>query len=1030
MYYKVDGSAALVSAANDGVNLWATGSGQTLQGGALNDVLGGAGGDTLIGGAGDNQYYLSGTGNVIVQDATGVNTVTTWMSYTLPDNIQNLNVTGDNLYAAGNSLDNLITVGDSNNMTLYGAAGNNVLVGGAGRDVFIVDGTAGSNAIYNWHAGDALQLMGGTFHTFAQVQAAMTQVGSDVVLKNGLNDLVIRNTTVSQFQASDFYLSLDASKLGQLTFDDEFNALSLRTASNPNGTWTPEYGDGSAYADTCLGSHTLTGNNELQIYTYGGFKGTNGQDLGLNPFSISNGVLDIRAQTVDAATSANMWNYGYSSGLITTHQTFSQLYGYFEMRAELPTDVSGAWPAFWLLPADGSWPPELDVMETLSGSPNIDYTTAHSQSTGSHTAVGSANLVTNDGGFHTYGVLWTATTLTWFLDGQEVFQTATPDDMHKPVYMLANMAVGGWAGTPDFASTDMYVDYIRAYGLSDGSSTWTSSVTPDTPSGPATAPTSVSTPASGSTGVPGSTGAGSAAPPTVVSVSDTAYTAPEGIVSITLTGAGQTVTGNAGGDTFISNNNGNHLIGGAGNDTFVMGRGGDVAAGGAGTNKFVLPEIPWAGDEITDFGAGQNTLDLRGMLAQAGYRGSDAVADGYLKITADANGAAQVWASLEHVTPGSGWWLAVTLDGVSPSSLQLQNGLVTLASGGSAASGGATGGGSGGPSAVVITDAAYTAPDGVTSITLNGSIQTVTGNGAGDSFFVANNNANHISGGAGDDTFILGRGGDVVTGGGGADHYVFNETPWAAGHITDFDPAHDVIDLSGLLARSGYAGSNPIGDGYIKLVADGSGGTQIWSDLDQIAHAGWWLVTALDGVSVSSVAMQGDTVTAAPAPAQVTVSAAAYTAPAGVIDITLSGSQQTVTGNDAGDTFHSNNSGNHLIGGAGADTFAIGRGGDVVTGGGGADTFAFAETPWAGAHITDFTPGVDAIDLSGLLAHDGYTGSDPVADGYVKVEDAAGGAQVWSNLDPVSPGSGWWLVATLDNVSAAGIHVQGAFVTG
>ena len=80
MYFKYDGSVALESAANTGVNLWASGPDQTLQGSALNDVLGGAGQDTLIGGLGDNQYYLSGWGNVVVQGATGVNTVTTWMS--------------------------------------------------------------------------------------------------------------------------------------------------------------------------------------------------------------------------------------------------------------------------------------------------------------------------------------------------------------------------------------------------------------------------------------------------------------------------------------------------------------------------------------------------------------------------------------------------------------------------------------------------------------------------------------------------------------------------------------------------------------------------------------------------------------------------------------------------------------------------------------------------------------------------------------------------------------------------------------
>src|SRR3569833_2051328 len=168
MYLKYDGDVALTSAASNGSNLWSTGPGQTIQGGDLNDVLGGSGNDTLIGGLGDNQYYLAGPGDVIVQGATGVNTVTTWMSYALPDNIQNLTANGDGLYAAGNALDNLITVGDSNAMQLYGAGGNNVLVGGAGTDTFIVDGTAGSNAIYNWHFGDKLRLDGSHFTSFAQ----------------------------------------------------------------------------------------------------------------------------------------------------------------------------------------------------------------------------------------------------------------------------------------------------------------------------------------------------------------------------------------------------------------------------------------------------------------------------------------------------------------------------------------------------------------------------------------------------------------------------------------------------------------------------------------------------------------------------------------------------------------------------------------------------------------------------------------------------------------------------------------------
>jgi beta-glucanase (GH16 family) len=857
MYLKYDGSVSPESAASNGLNLWASEPGQTLQGGSLNDVLGGGSGDTLIGGLGDNQYYLNGWAT-IVQGATGVNTVTTWMDYTLPDNIQNLNVSGAGLYAAGNSLDNLITVGDDDGMQLYGAGGNNVLVGGAGTDTFIIDQTAGSDAIYGWHAGDIISLEGGPLQSFAQVQAAMVQQGSDVVVQNGAHPFVIRNTTIAQFQASDFYLPLDASKLGPLTFDDEFNSLSLHTAANPSGTWTPNYWYGG------LGAYTLPGNGELQLYTAPGFTGTGSADLGLNPFSVSNGVLDIHAQTVTPAQSAAMWNYNYSSGVITTHDTFAQTYGYFEMRAELPTDVSGAWPAFWLVPADGSWPPELDVMETLSGSPNIDYTTQHSAAGGSNWSVGSANLVTDAGGFHTYGVLWTATTLTWFLDGQEVFQTATPADMNKPMYMIANMAIGGWAGTPNFASTDMYIDYIRAYALSDGSSSFTSTVTSDTPSATLAAniPSSSvllssSTPPSGGGGTtsspPADTTSGTSATTTdgsstttdgsgtvvpAVSVSDANYTAPAGVTSITLTGAWQTVHGNDAGDTFIvSDNTGNALIGGAGNDTFYMGRAGDWASGGGGHNVYVFSATPWVGATITDFNPAHDTIDLTGLLTQSNYLGANPIGDGYIKITADASGNAQIWSDLDQVA-NAGWWLVVTLDGVAPSSIGLQGDIVTNVAAINPQ--------------VSVSVAAYTAPLGVTSITLTGAWQTIHGNDAGDTFIVANSTANALYGGAGNDTFYMGRSGDWAAGGGGSNTFIFQATPWTAGGITDFGP-NDKIDLTGLLANDGYTGSDPVGAGYLKITDDGQGDAQIWSNLNST----WWLVTTLDHVQVSSLHVSG-----------------------------------------------------------------------------------------------------------------------------------------------------------------------------
>jgi beta-glucanase (GH16 family) len=67
-------------------------------------------------------------------------------------------------------------------------------------------------------------------------------------------------------------------------------------------------------------------------------------------------------------------------------------------------------------------------------------------------------------------VLWQEDEIVWYFDDVAVARADTPSDMHKPMYMLVNLAVGGTAGTPgtDFADgSQMKIDYIRAYTLDD-----------------------------------------------------------------------------------------------------------------------------------------------------------------------------------------------------------------------------------------------------------------------------------------------------------------------------------------------------------------------------------------------------------------------------------------------------------------------------------------------------------------------------------------------------------------------------------
>src|SRR6185295_5699228 len=133
------------------------------------------------------------------------------------------------------------------------------------------------------------------------------------------------------------------------------------------------------------------------------------------------------------------WGAEYTSGMLNTLGSFEQKYGYFEMRAQLPTSA-GAWPAFWLLPHPYAPNAEADIMEGLGATPNVDYRRAYGGE-GSSQNVYDNVLTDNPGGFHTYGMLWTAQTVTFYRDGVQVLTGATPSTWTSPMSMIVNLAV-------------------------------------------------------------------------------------------------------------------------------------------------------------------------------------------------------------------------------------------------------------------------------------------------------------------------------------------------------------------------------------------------------------------------------------------------------------------------------------------------------------------------------------------------------------------------------------------------------------
>jgi beta-glucanase (GH16 family) len=455
LYYS-GSSTAWFSAAGSGPILYGTSGNDSIWGDSSVNV-------TMTGGTGDDIYYLYSSINRAVESANqGVDTINTWMSYTLPENFENLTVTGDGRYAFGNSVDNIIT-GGSGRQTIDGGAGNDVLIGGGGADTFIFTKGNGSDLIVDFGSDDTVRLNKYALTSFDQVLDHVTQEGANLRLDlGGGESVVFANKTVADLHSNQFELSLDRSALTQ-TFSDDFNSLSLR--SGTQGTWDPKF----SWAPE-KGS-TLPGNSELQWYINPSYQPTSS----VHPFSVANGILTISAEPTPQAIKSQIDGYAYTSGLLTTHSSFAQTYGYFEIRADMPGE-QGAWPAFWLLPEDGSWPPELDVVEMRGQDPNTVNVTVHSNETGQHTIQSTPVKVASTDGFHKYGVLWDQDQIVWYFDDVAVAHANTPSDMHDPMYMLVNLAVGGPAGTPTDGlphGSDMKIDYIKAYSLAEHAATAT-----------------------------------------------------------------------------------------------------------------------------------------------------------------------------------------------------------------------------------------------------------------------------------------------------------------------------------------------------------------------------------------------------------------------------------------------------------------------------------------------------------------------------------------------------------------------------
>ncbi len=218
-----------------------------------------------------------------------------------------------------------------------------------------------------------------------------------------------------------------------LKFHDEFNGSELnRTKWSTTFPWR---------------ARTNASNHELEYYTD-------------TAFHVAGGVLRIQANR------HNTHGFKYTSGIITSYESFNLTYGYLEVRAQIPKGA-GMWPAVWLASHDESWPPEIDIMEIQGNNTVMNHMTTHYRD-----AKGPEQMQYGwagpdfSQGFHTFGLQWSPSQLTWYVDGIQRFRTniGVPS---KPMYVIANLAVGGdWVGPPKATTVfpaSLKLAYIRIY---------------------------------------------------------------------------------------------------------------------------------------------------------------------------------------------------------------------------------------------------------------------------------------------------------------------------------------------------------------------------------------------------------------------------------------------------------------------------------------------------------------------------------------------------------------------------------------
>jgi hypothetical protein len=266
--------------------------------------------------------------------------------------------------------------------------------------------------------------------------------------------------------------SLSGAPAGyRLVFEDDFSSLDIAPNKGDAAVWSTMF--------TRWNVRHLAGNNDKGVKVADGTLLPSGRTAGAAMrasgafgnrqnylIEASDGTLKLRAYALPSSLKPEFWGFPYVASMINSDQLPGLQNCYWEIRARINAIGDGQHLAFWLLPDDGSWPPEVDMLEVVGTKPHQFSANTHAISGQTCAPMTFYNEPASTDGFHTYGFLWTGSMTRWTIDGKVVRQDSNCIGS-KRMHLLVSWEIGSnWPGPPDSRTpwpAEVELDYVKAY---------------------------------------------------------------------------------------------------------------------------------------------------------------------------------------------------------------------------------------------------------------------------------------------------------------------------------------------------------------------------------------------------------------------------------------------------------------------------------------------------------------------------------------------------------------------------------------